>query len=239
MATISFRGSREDLSRIISLAADIASGDTRDRQNIGKGINSAIGLAALSDIKRSYVDKARGGTDEMGIKWPPLSPVTIANRRVGRGASPEIKARERIRKREAKKALARFRLSLPEPEAQRRSKIVGGLKAFHETGKTKVQALGGRSVEILRDTGVLLNSLSPGDLGPDQVFETDKVGEVTVGTNIVYAGTHQRGNPSKNIPARPFLPDDNYPVPDAWWNNWVRAANRALLSGLIRLVKQG
>ena len=99
-------------------------------------------------------------------------------------------------------------------------------------------------MEILRDTGVLLNSLSPGrwtqsgytkpsaEGGEEQIFEVG-TGEVIVGTNVEYASTHQRGRGA--IPARPFLPVDH--VPSVWWSRWLGVANKALVVALRGLIK--
>ncbi len=274
MATVYFRGTRADITRIALQLAAVLAGRAPDTHGVARGFMLTLGFAALTDIKEAYLIKAAGGTDEMGIRWPPLSPETIANRRVGRGdkttrkrkgetflqrlprieSANLIKLREKIRKRETTKALKRFRLSLPEGEAQRRSKIVGGLKATRETGQTKVETLGGRSVEILRDTGVLLNSLSPGRLtgsggsvtysppsgegGSEQIFELG-AGEVIVGSNVIYFRTHQRGDRKRNIPQRKVLPDAETPVPQAWWDRWQALANKALVVGAELLYRRG
>ena len=162
MATIRFKGSRAEARAIAGRLGGILSGRLPDEARVGEGFRSAIGFGALTDIKEAFVTKARGGRDEMGIRWKPLKPSTIANRRVGAGRQPtEIAERRRIQRRETNKALRRFRLSLPEGEARRRANIVGGLRATQLTGKTKIETLGGRQVEILRDTGVLLNSITP------------------------------------------------------------------------------
>ena len=249
MTTVQYRGSRAKLDAIIGSLGKILAG-RGGHSDIAKGFTSALGFGALSDINIAYKTKMRGGTDEMGIKWKKLAPSTIANRRVGPGdrKNEAIRTRERIRKRETKKALARYRLSLPEGEAQRRAKIVGGLKATKETGKTKVETLGGRNVEILRDTSVMINSLSPGELSnageyskptgegaDDQIFKASP-GEVIVGTNVIYASTHQHGRDS--IPARPFLPDDDHPVPAIWWERWNGIATHALAVSLARLIRR-
>ena len=256
MTTIRFIGTRQDVSRIARTLGGILSGREPDQHGIGQGFRSALGFGALTDVKEAYITKARGGTDEMGIKWPPLAPATIANRRVGNPRGQEakseaIRTRERIRKREYKKALKRYMLSdLPEHEQKRRAKIVAGLKATAETGKTKVQTLGDRDVEILRDTSVLINSLSPGEFtsgqytlpteegGEEQIFKAGQ-GEMIVGTNVIYASTHQHGDPSRNIPARPFLPDEDHPVPDVWWERWANIAALALQSSLRHLFARG
>lgn len=225
-------------------------GSRTDTHGIAKGFMTAIGFGALSDVKSAYVEKARGGTDELGIKWAPLAPSTIANRRVGPGDkrdNPDIAERERIRTRETKKALARFRLSLPENEARRRAAIVGSIKATKLTGKTKIQTLGNRNVEILRDTGVLLNSLSPGRLvqaggnvgydipHADQIF-MPKPGEVIVGTTVEYSSYHQQG--TKRIPARPFLPQPGR-VPSIWWNRWLAISTKALAASVKAWLERG
>lgn len=249
MATVRFRGTRADVTRLALQLAAVLAGRAPDTQGVARGFGLTLGFAALSDIKDAFVVKAAGGSDEMGIRWPPLAPETIARRRVGprdKKSSALVQIRERIRKRETTKALKRFRLSLPEAEAQRRAKIVGGLKATRETGVTKTVTLGGRSVEILRDTGALLNSLSPGRLtgsgssvgytppggegGSEQIFQLG-AGEVIVGTNVIYASTHQHGDARRNIPARPFLPDETHAVPSVWWDRWLRAGNQALVVG--------
>ncbi len=281
MATVYFRGTRADITRIALQLAAVLAGRASDTHGVARGFMLTLGFAALTDIKEAYLIKATGGTDEMGIRWPPLSPETIANRRIGRGdktarkrkgetflqrlsrieSANLIKLREKIRKRETKKALKRFRLSLPEPEAQRRAKIVGGLKATRETGATKVVTLGSRSVEILRDTGVLLNSLSPGRLtgsggsvgytppggegGSEQIFQIG-AGEVIVGSNVKYFRTHQRGDSGvdkrgrkRNIPQRKVLPDAETPVPRVWWDRWTALANKGLVVGAELLYRRG
>jgi len=241
MPTIEFVGTYDDVVAKINELAAIFSGEAVDFQDIGKGFVSAIGFAALSDIHEAYVTKARGGTDAMGIQWPPLKPATIANRKVGRKDKQQneaIRTREKIRKREFKKLFGRFLLSLPENEARTRALQVAGARATREMGKNKIETLGGRSVEILRDTGILLNSLSPGELqganysppsleGSGYQIFTAGNGEVIVGTNVKYARTHQDGAPDRNIPRRQFLPDENSEIPHSWLDNWGDAARRA------------
>lgn len=91
---------------------------------------------------------------------------------------------------------------------------------------------GGQKSEILRDTGRLLNSLSPGVSGPsgstDQVFEV-RPGEVVVGTNVEYAKYHHDG--TSRLPQRRLWPEPSS-WPRAWWDQLAVAAR----TGLIRLV---
>lgn len=244
----------------VRLLGAMLSGRVVDSHGIGKSFSTAIGVAALGSIREAFVTKARGGTDALGIKWPPLKPETISRRRVGpgdtrapkRGSKADvieaasrsfaIKQRERIRKREYRKSLKSLLLKLPEPEAQRRAAQIAGQIATRRTGKTRVRVLGGRDVEILRDTGVLLNSLTPGELvgeqyaaPDDQVFEAS-AGRAVVGSSVVYANTHDRGDPSRNIPRRQILPDEGQTLPQQWTEDWADAGERVLISGLSRLL---
>ena len=267
MATINFRGTRADISRVAQQLAGILAGREPDRLGIARGFLLALGFAVLSSVKDAYVVKAGGGTDAMGIKWPPLKPATIANRRVGPRdvkRSAIIKEREKVRKRElasikrefAKqegKLFERFLVSLDAKEARKRARQIASARATRETGLTKVQALGARAVEILRDTGVLLNSLSPGRLGGEGAATTyakpggdggqDQFlgvfpGELVVGTNVAYAATHQFGDASRNIPRRQFLPDNEGQVPEIWWEDWLDVAVRSLEKGTELLFSQ-
>ncbi len=53
-----------------------------------------------------------------------------------------------------------------------------------------------RSGSILREKSILVNSITHYPVGNDTWV---------VGTQIEYARSHQLGNPSRNLPARPFL----------------------------------
>ena len=243
---IAFRGNRNDVRRVTQRLVDVLSGRNGDANGIRESFLIALGFGALSDIKKAYITKSRGGTDEMGVKWPPLKPETIARRRVGprdRRDNPDIAARERIRKAEEKRAYARLLASLPPDQARARAKQIAGIRATRITGKTKVQTLGGRSVEILRDTGILFNSLSPGvlSIGPQttrapptgngaeqQIFDIVANG-IIVGTNVPYGDAHQVGNPTRGLPKRQILPDSDAQIPDVWWDRWLTIASRALV----------
>ncbi len=227
---------REVIDKAQRLAA-ILTGQSPDAAGLALAFAVAVGAAALADLRDAFVIKARGGTDVMGIRWPELQESTVAGRRVGPKDRKvdRIKERERIRKREEAKAFKRFILSYDEREARRLARIVAGNRATRETGNKKIEVLGGRDVEILRDSGRLLTSLTPGVVSgseysePEgQIFEVLD-GSVTVGSNLIYAGTHNFGDPKRNIPARPFLPENAELIPQAWIDNWADAGMQALL----------
>lgn len=266
MATVQFRGTREDIQRIANLIANILSGRAPDEQGVGKSFLLALGFAALSDIKSAYVVKADGGTDEMGIRWRPLSREYLAyGRRFGRGEQASLKRAAGLgsghrlapggkkglltssQLREWRKIyssfLMRFMVSEGEAEAKSHAAAIAWTILKKRGARTKLEVFGTRKAQILRDTGVLLNSLSPGLLsgagesasysppggaGGDQIFDT-RPGEVIVGTNVIYAGPHQK--------TRPFLPDERNPIPAVWWMRWVAVANMALVLSVEQLYR--
>jgi hypothetical protein len=118
---------------------------------LANGMMARAGLALLGRVKRAYIAKARGGTDEAGGRWVPLKPATIARRR-GRGKG----------------------------------------------GAT-------RSVEILRNTGVLLNSMHVADAGH---------GGVSVVAGARYTKWHHMG--TAKLPQRRLWPEPSK-WPDSWW----------------------
>ncbi len=101
---------------------------------------------------------------------------------------------------------------------------------------SKSRFFGGRVVDILRDTARLLRSITPGvdgsAVGPDQVVRTPP-GEVIVGTNVPYAGTHQNG--TRHVPARPFLPV-NGRIPPAYMPAIGLAAARGVARAVVLML---
>ena len=162
-----------------------------------------------------------------------------------------------------KQHLKRLLISMPPEDAKRvakdrawetmKRKVAGtevGLKIAAHFRMTKLEVYGNRRVDILQDTRVLFNSLSPGLLespGPNATYtpppQTDKprpdadgstpswfTGDhqifqlqqsgVIVGTNVPYA--------DPNNETRPFIPSE---IPESWEAEWVEAGNEALAIG--------
>lgn len=252
MTRIRYHGTIDELRDEINGLIDALTGKAGRNDPRVRGVLLAIGLAALSSIKEAFVIKARGGTDAMGISWPELKPETIARRRQGshqkhsgkvdKGQYEAVKKqrelRQRIQRREFKRLFAEFSTRLPEGEARARANRVASQRATAQSGMTIVEALGGRVVEILRDTGALLNSLSPGEIAGDsyvipegQLFEL-AASSVILGSNLIYAATHNFGDAKRRIPRRQFLPDDDTQVPQEWLDDWVDAGRLAIIAVL-------
>lgn len=177
-------------------------------------------------------------------------------------------AKQRIARRKAllRDQIATERKALASRRATERKAADFGLRGkfavTRVTGQSRVSILSQREVDILRDTGVGLASLSLGVLshkgpgatytkptseaqteagrikregGGQQIFEPLKDG-IIIGTNVPYMAKHQTGDPSKNLPARPFLPER---VPVEWAQRWAEAGLEALQAGVNLLFQAG
>ena len=262
MPDITFRGTKSELMELATGLGEVLAGNAPDSLGIAKGLATVLGFAALSSIKDAFIIKSRGGTDEMGIKWPPLSPATIAARKVSREeekSSPDIKDRQAVARREEKKRMRTLPPGMNPKEARAIARRYGQIKATRETGRKKIEVLGFRQVNILRDTGKMFNSLQPGRLngssyspptdegGENQIFEATP-GLVTVGTRDVKFPTHNFGRPAmkdKNgrtlpaIPRRQVFPDSNAEIPSQWWEAWAAVGNRYLEMQIGRHIQNG
>lgn len=262
---IHFRGSREDAKQLIGEFVRTLGGSGSAVSAYARGVFLAIGFAALSDIQADFVRKARGETGEDGVKWPRLSPKTLAySRRFGPGEKSQLKkaaglgrgnnqrglltaAQNKRWKQVYGTRLARFAASMPMGAARAKAAQIAWEVVKAEGAKTKLEVFGNRQHEVLRDSGNLLNSLSMGELAgdgagasysapPDQKFQLLADG-VIIGTNVPYAGTHQHGDPKRGIPARPFLPTNG--APPAWRERWAGVGIIAIGAALRQLLVSG
>lgn len=201
----------------------------------------------LSEVQRAFLTKSRGGVGSDGIQWPPLKPETIARRRTGPGELKELGIRktglrpslspdqDRRWRQVYARTLRAGLLYLSAGEAKSRAAAVAWATVKAEGAQTKLQLLGGRKVDMLRDTGLLFRSLSPGvddrPSGADgQVFDTPP-GRVIVGSNV--KPWHHQGDPAKNLPARPLWPLDGS-LPE----KWRASINRAVATGVLIAIQQ-
>lgn len=148
-----------------------------------QGFQMRIATEALSFIREAFIVKSRGGTDEAGQSWRPLSLkyLIYGRRHPGRNfphTSSTPPTRGRLAVAQWGEGRARRPMLTQKLDAKWRA-IFGALvrKGLNAAIAARiawasVKALGGRTVwaayspppavEINRDTGVLFNSLSPG-----------------------------------------------------------------------------
>ena len=235
-STVYVAATHAELRRLLSTLPKVA--------GASDAVLTVVGLAALGRIRQAFVAKARGGTDEAGDSWAPLSPKTIAysaTRQRGRGGrtktekkrasfpSQALNAKQQSRWWEVyRRALAQYRGDRGHAAA------VAWLVLKGEGATTLLQKYGGRKVEILRDTGLLLNSLSPGTGSAEQVFRVGG-GAVIIGTNRRGAAAHHGGIPGR-LPQRRLWPEPNK-WPASWWADILDAGKQAVFDLAIQFIR--
>ncbi len=261
--TIYVRATEARVRQILSQLPAHATGQLGTSGGLAKTLLVRLGLAALGQIKQAFVVKARGGTDAAGDRWKPLSPYTIAYKRrhfiIGRSGQPTTKRLPRS------KARAPYRPSWILTKKQRDrwwalykrflatykgDKAHAAASAWvtikNEGARTIMGVYGNQPVEILRDTGLLLNSLSPGipadaarQFPPKvnkQVFKLEK-GAVIVGTNRKWCWTHHYGVPGR-IPQRRLWPEPAR-WPTSFWDNILEQGQKGVVEILRYLLSGG
>lgn len=160
-----------------------------------------IGITTLEHIRKAFIVKSRGGTDEAGDRWEPLAPSTIAARRS---------------KNKTKKPKSKPTVSLKGTAGSAERRIHSVIKGSKGKGSSLPFDKYDTSSLILQDTGLLLSSLTPFSSAPEQVFRVEP-GEVTIGTNRKWAVVHHHGIPGK-LPQRRLWPILNS-WPTSWWSD--------------------
>jgi hypothetical protein len=194
--TVYVRASRADVRQALRQLPTLA----RSGGPIADAMMTRCGMALLGRIKTAFVAKARGGTDEAGDSWKPLSPKTIAYSRRHPGV-PKARAWAAHRpsyaltdkQRDRWWDVYRQRLAIYKGD-KGHAAAVAWLILKGEGATTLLDKYGNTKVEILRDTGLLLNSLSPGVASSERIFQVGR-GEVIVGTNRKGAAAHHKGVP--------------------------------------------
>lgn len=246
MSTVRLKLTRREARARVYDVARMLAGRIPDNQSgeLARGFALRLGVVTMAFLKEAYVIKARGGIDAAGERWKPLSPVTIA-RRMEKGRNRPItrrqqRARERVARAELEYRKAKQRI-LNSPTARkfyenadRQSAVkrkLWNLRQKLDQAKREYQAAVG-SIEILRDTGRLYNSLSPGLTGSvlkDGSLDV-RPGAAAFGTNVKYAAKHHYGD--GKCPQRRLWPE-----PSRWPSSWVNELRRAAASGIRRAVE--
>lgn len=243
MADATTKKSAAQVRRLLSQIPALLAGRQPDPTGVVEQIQIAVGVQVLSLVKEAFLIKAQGGVDACGIQWPPLKPSTIAGRR-----HPGLKRKKRGE---------RPRGLLTKPQ----DKLWRGIFAsvYRRTGdkgkagatawvilkrlgaKTILGMYGNTKCEILKDTNVMFNSLSPGFAGPsgdpNQVFRLEP-GRVIIGTLVPYAEKHHRGIPGR-LPKRQLWPDSTQEWPESWKQAIADVIANGIRSLIIALLQHG
>jgi len=237
--TIHVRTTRAALREVIAKIPEAArsGGATADR------MMERCGLAALGFIHKAFITKARGGTDEAGDRWTPLSPKTIAyskTRKRGEGGRTKTEKARPSRPSQALTKMQRerwwevYRRALAKYRGDKAHAAATAWFVLKKQGATTLfEKYSGRQIDILRDTGLLLNSLSPGTKVEEQIFQIGQ-GEVIVGTNRKGCSTHHEGK--GHVPQRRLWPPPSK-WPSNWWLNIVEQARDGLVAITAQLIR--
>ena len=250
--TLTLEVSRDDVAQAVRLVVDSMTGEGGEARYYADAAYAGMAVEFFSLVKGAFVVKARGGTDEAGISWPPLSKKYLAygrgpksSRRVG-GHSPQggdgalTKAQVDKWWVYYRQALAWLATTEPIKAAKGHAAAIAWSKIKKEGGRTKLMVLGNRPHEILRDRGILLNSLTPGFASGDRYIGTEhqiyrtRPGEITVGTNVPYANAHHEGI---GVPKRQLWPDADK-IPDSWWVQILAPATEQIINGVAELLER-
>lgn len=270
--TLTYDGTRDALYALLyRLVAGLSSSGGTGLELYVRGIKLRVGMVALACVQEAFIDKADGGTGEDGIKWPPLKKETIAARRMGPGDKASMRGYGDQNGRDVlgrmkrgfltpaqdkrwrmifatRKAMMMAKHGMSEEAASARAGQIAWATLKAEGAKTKLEVLGNRKVQMLRDTGRLFNSLSPGLAGADAAMrhpltepppppmgteESDRVlreghGTVIVGSNVDYAARQHQ--------MRPLWPKEG--LPSSWEQQIERAAHTGILDA-ITMILQG
>jgi len=268
MSIVTFNGARPEASRIIR--ALIASLTGHARTEAARSVFIVMGIATLTEIHQDFIVKARGGAGADGTVWPRLSPKTLAyGRRFGPGEQSALKkaaglgrgnqfapggksgllTASQLKQWRAFYAMlmTKYAATMPLSAAKAKAAAQAWVAMKKRGAKTKLEVYGNREHEVLRDTGVLANSLSVGilsgdayqkpmvDGGEEQIFSLIENG-VIVGTNVKYARSHHEG--LRGIPKRPIMPDEDR-IPQVWLDRILDAGMRALASSIELSMSRG
>lgn len=256
--SITFHGTSDDLRRILAQFIASLSGNSGDFAPYVRGIKLRVGMVALACIQEAYIEKARGGVGSDGIKWKPLSKYTISHRRLGPGDKTLLSGYGAQNGRDAlgrikrgfltpaqdlrwrqiygtRKASMMARHGMSEGDASARAAEIAWATLKSEGAKTKLDVLGSRHVEIGRDTGRLLNSLSPGITDPENCpllqmppetadrILLEELGAVIIGSAVEYAGDFHA--------VRPLWPSGDLPPA------WAQRIAEALETGIAEAIQ--
>lgn len=233
MADLTTSVSAAELQARLSRLPEMLAGRAPGSQRLALQLAKALGVEAMAVVKEAYVEKARGGTDAAGIKWDPLSPEYVAygrrhpglNSRRTRAARADRGSRPLLTAAQDRLWRGVYSSAVRQGRSNADAAALAWAVVKSKGGKTVIGQYGGTQVEIGRDTGRLINSLSPGS--PGSVLEP-RPGEVRVGTNVAYARHfHAR---------RPLWPEGEWP---ARWQGRLIAVVEAMMPAFIRSALAG
>jgi hypothetical protein len=244
------KASQAEVMRELSRLGKLISGGASGAGGFVRAMQIRVGLAILQRIKAAFIVKARGGVDECGDRWAPLSRHTVAYTRKHPGVPrkrpfwdhhPSFAAKPAQRDRWWS-LYFKFKARYGASQAGKRRAAATAWMVLRLEGKapkTLMERYGDVKVEILRDRSILYNSITPGadaDSAPlfpprvkEQVFRPG-TGQAIIGTTRKHARSHHDGIPGR-IPQRRLWPE-----PAKWTTPWWSDALDQFRKGVVEII---
>ena len=222
--TVHVKSRREAVRRVVANLPSLM------RTNTADPIVTRCGAAILSRILRAFVVKARGGTDEAGEQWAPLSPRTLAYGRRAKRTATESKREERpsqgITKRQREQWWDVYRRQLQIHKGDKgHAAAVAWLVIKASGARTLLDKYGKRQVrDILGGEG--------GRVYAAIKLQSAERGVVTIGADDPVAAAHHSGVP-RRLPQRRL-----WPAPAAWPASWWAVIMDAARRGLVDMARE-
>jgi len=229
--------SAEVRSLVAGLVAALAGHAAGPRPDLVAMVKRRIAKVALSLVSENLVTLSRGGAGADGTVWDALKPETVARRPTGAGelsgltrrgahaGRPFLTMAEDARWRlifATTKARLVGKYGMGELEAGERAGQAAWATLKREGGKTRLQVLGSRVVDIGRNSGRMLASFSEAPFEPgDQILSVDDAGRLTVGSAVPYAAAFHA--------KRRLIPDQ---LPASWGKELAAEAGAAVLDAV-------
>lgn len=173
----------------------------------------------MDRIRRAFMIKSHGGTDDAGDRWAPLSPKTVAYSRRGvRGSGRGRRPSQALSEKQRTRWWDLYRQGLV---IFKRDKGAAARRAWsilkREGATTLFDKYGSRRVTILYDTGALYHSIKVRVNRSEAVISSDHPG----------AAAHHNGIPGR-LPQRRLWPGPRR-WPRSWWDEILQIVQQEVV----------
>ena len=245
-----------ELKRVLRDFPAIIAGTKQDIRGIRKAYWSGFANSMFHDIQVAFDLKSNLQADELGDTWPDLSPITKAYSRPARQGDLTEAEKRNLRNYRTKGLLDaqqtkvwrgffnRMRLKLlREGSPPNIATNIAAVQAWafikSQGAVTKMDRLGFRKLQVLKDFKKLYKSLSQGTFNgyeykppnTKQIFKVTRTG-LEIGTRDPKATHHHHGNPKRGLPQRRLWPENI----GVWTSRASKAGNQAAINQLIRTI---
>lgn len=181
------------------------------------------GVTALDHIKKAFVEKSYGSTDEAGDRWKDLDPKTVAYKaaRTKTERKREARPSQALNKKQQSRWWQLYNQALAMYKGDKSHAAARAWFILKSEGATTLfDKYSNSQHRILYDTGELLNSLT----------SSIQDGQIVITAKRKGAAAHHYGVPNR-LPQRRLWPE---PVkwPSSWWNSIANSVRDGILESV-------